>query len=372
MLKALLIPLAVFGTVLLVGVGVAPHHGATSGEGAAAGLRSAAAILGTPDPIAASPRAPIKEATPRNLAALPPRLSDLALFRLDDSLAAASDVIGYDVLYPLWSDGAEKHRHIYLPPGARIDVDPEGQFDFPDGTIATKTFMTPTIMTGRRHRFVETRAILKKKGRWEFATYIWNDAGTDAQKTAGKDVVLDLTLPGAKSQYVVPGRITCMQCHAGGKDVLLGFAPFQLDDAMLERLERENRLPMRAAEIPNARFAADNELERAALGYMGGNCAHCHNPNASAYSGDELDLRPFMAKEETIHVGANRLIHPLASELVVPGRPDASVLARLVTNTFKLARDSDREIRMPPIGNAIVDTNAVSLIRDWILSLSKP
>ena len=56
--------------------------------------------------------------------------------------------------YQLWSDGADKHRHIYLPPGGKIDVKSKDRWQFPVGTRLYKTFEKD----GKR---IETRVIVK-------------------------------------------------------------------------------------------------------------------------------------------------------------------------------------------------------------------
>jgi hypothetical protein len=67
--------------------------------------------------------------------------------------------------YPLWSDGADKQRWIYLPPGSAIDASDPDIWLFPEGTKIWKEFS----FGGRR---VETRLIESLgKGRLAFAAY---------------------------------------------------------------------------------------------------------------------------------------------------------------------------------------------------------
>lgn len=302
---------------------------------------------------------------------LPHSISELGIFSTDATFAAKPGVIPYTVNYPLWSDGTIKHRHIYLPPGKKIEVDPEGGFYFPDGTIATKTFLAPSMPAGKRHTVIETRVLAKHAGKWKFGAYVWNDEGTDAEISDGRDVEMSYKLDNCAKNYVVPGRMTCLACHAGVTDTIIGFAGYQLSPPVLDQIVAAGHLDRSALPLPNQFIAAESDLERRALGYLGGNCAHCHNPSSSAYRGDELDLRPFATKEETINVAPERLMHPDAKIIVEPGRPEESVLYRLFVNKFTLENDSDKETKMPPIGNCSIDATGALLVRDWILSLRR-
>jgi len=66
----------------------------------------------------------------------------------------ASGVRPYEPAYALWSDGAEKERFIYLPPGSKIDTQNPDRWRFQVGTRLYKTF----AVDGRR---IETRLIEK-------------------------------------------------------------------------------------------------------------------------------------------------------------------------------------------------------------------
>ena len=135
---------------------------------------------------------------------LPETLSQLGFFADLEALRPAEDVMPYEVNYPLWSDGSEKQRHIYLPPGSELEVLEDGNFIFPVGACTSKTFASSTDVAGRSHRKLETRVMLKTDAGWEFATYVWNEAGDDAYRSGGRDLELEHRLPGCESNYVVP------------------------------------------------------------------------------------------------------------------------------------------------------------------------
>src|SRR5438552_2107607 len=46
----------------------------------------------------------------------------------------AQDVLPYQPGVTFWSDGAEKQRYLYLPPGSKIDTASMDRWSFPVGT----------------------------------------------------------------------------------------------------------------------------------------------------------------------------------------------------------------------------------------------
>src|SRR5215207_8377485 len=105
--------------------------------------------------------------------AAPQRLRETGLFAADSTSEIAPGILAFSPQYPLWSDGAVKRRWIALPPGTSINASKADAWDFPRGTRLWKEFS----VGGR----VETRFIERlQNGSWRFATYIWNEAGTDA------------------------------------------------------------------------------------------------------------------------------------------------------------------------------------------------
>ena len=302
---------------------------------------------------------------------LPERLSEIGIVRIGDHLAPAAGGFDYTINYPLWSDGTDKERHAYLPKGSKIEVDDDGEWTFPDGAVFAKTFSAPGVGDDRSHARIETRVLYKHDGGWEMAAYEWTKDGGDALKTGGDDVATSLRLSGASADYKIPGSTVCLNCHGGAKDAVIGVTGFQLNAPLTEHLVAGGHLDRRALPLPHQQIDAENDYERRTLGYIGGNCAHCHNPLAPAYQGDELDLRPHRIKEETIGVAPERLYHPDAVILVDPGQPDASVLFRLFVHTFSSPSDSDRRKVMPPVGVNIVDSEGTALLRGWIQSLAK-
>ena len=83
--------------------------------------------------------------------------------------------------YPLWSDGADKRRWIYLPPGTTIDASNPESWNFPVGTKLWKEFS----WGGQR---VETRMLQRIRTGWSYATYVWNEAGERGRASGSRPV----------------------------------------------------------------------------------------------------------------------------------------------------------------------------------------
>src|SRR5580704_6410346 len=74
----------------------------------------------------------------------PAHLSDWhVVFRDGGRLALNERVVPYDLNTPLFSDYAHKLRTLWLPPGTAARYTASQSFDFPVGTIITKTFYYP-------------------------------------------------------------------------------------------------------------------------------------------------------------------------------------------------------------------------------------
>jgi hypothetical protein len=106
-------------------------------------------------------------------------------------------------------------------------------------------------------------------------------------------------------------------------------------------------------------------LEERARAYLDNNCAHCHQPGATAgYTG--FDLRLTTAGLETLGLckspnSAGR-VGTLVYDLV-PGKPEESILVARMEST------RPKEM-MPQIGRSVVHEEGLALVRDWVRSLS--
>ncbi|HEX7656669.1 MAG TPA: hypothetical protein VF404_06700, partial [Sphingomonas sp.] len=71
----------------------------------------------------------------------PRTLAEWGLFTVKDHrIAPHKGMVTYELATPLFSDYAQKWRTICMPPGTSATYEPDKTFDFPVGTIITKTF----------------------------------------------------------------------------------------------------------------------------------------------------------------------------------------------------------------------------------------
>lgn len=340
----------------------------------------AVASVGLPRPGAAKvgptvPSLAAAHALPAAPATPPATLRATGLYADGSTTNLAPGVRPFAPQYPLWTDGASKRRWIALPPGSAIDATRADAWQFPVGTQLWKEFSF-----GRR---VETRYMERTASGWLFATYVWNDAGTEA--TLAPTAGLASVEVAAGVRHRVPAQADCTICHGGAAPVL-GFSALQLStdrdpgaphaepapaDALdLAGLIAGGQLVHFDAAIGAApRIAARTPTERAALGYLHGNCGSCHRPGGAAdsvgmYLLQSLEPGATTTQPTTIDV-ASRFRPAGASDprRIVAGDPGHSVLLGRMASRDPVAQ-------MPPFGSQLVDTQAVALVSRWIAELA--
>lgn len=115
-------------------------------------------------------------------------LSETGLYSNVATLEIDSRNRTFSKQYPLWSDGATKRRWVRLPVGSQINVADLQKWELPVGTRFWKEFSS----NGRK---VETRFLWRTaKNTWVLASYVWNDAQTDAQLASEAGVANILNL----------------------------------------------------------------------------------------------------------------------------------------------------------------------------------
>ena len=110
--------------------------------------------------------------------AYPATLAEYGFFADTAAHKPATRVTPYRLNTPLWSDGAEKLRFVYLPPGAKAKASGEGLLDLPVGAALIKTFAFGA-------RKMETRVLLHRAEGWVALPYQWNAAQTEAKLVLG-------------------------------------------------------------------------------------------------------------------------------------------------------------------------------------------
>jgi hypothetical protein len=311
------------------------------------------------------------------LPAPPATLRATGLYVDGSTTATAPGVRPFSPQYPLWTDGATKQRWIFLPPGTQIDATRADAWQFPVGTRLWKEFSF-----GRR---VETRYMERTAGGWIYATYAWNDAGTEATLAPAAGAASVELAGGAR--HAIPSQRDCTLCH-GTSAPVLGFAALQLSTDRDPHAPHAEPAPAGALDLAGLvaagqlrgfepsigtapRVDARTPTERAALGYLHGNCASCHRPGGAADSvGMYLvqSLEPGAAgtmQATTIDV-ASRFVPAGAAgadtRRVAPGDPARSTVAHRMGSRSPVAQ-------MPPVGTALVDREALDLVARWITEL---
>ncbi len=331
----------------------------------------------------------------------PPALSDWGVLRVkSEALLLNENVIPYALATPLFSDYALKLRTISLPEGEAAAYHDTEVFDFPVGTIITKTFYYPRgardgavrqgepapmvdgIMALDGYRLIETRVLAHRADGWVALPYVWNEEQTDATLKRTGDIK-PLTLVRAVGReedfaYLVPNQNQCAGCHATN-NTTRALSPIgpkarhlnrpspvaagvnQLDawkDAGLVAASFET-----AAAPRNALWTDETEsLDARARAYLDANCTHCHSSVGPADTSG-LNFEPHVALGPALGLCKNPIAAGGGSGGrpfdIVPGAPDQSItLFRMET--------TDPGAMMPELGRAVTHEEGVDLIAEWI------
>jgi uncharacterized repeat protein (TIGR03806 family) len=338
---------------------------------------------------------------------MPATLSDWHLLISDGrTLSLNARVLPYDLNTPLFSDYAHKLRTVWMPPGVSAKYDAEAAFEFPVGTVITKTFYFPRVeavsdaqrvartdpaqssLTGetldlRRVRLVETRLLIRREAGWIALPYVWSDDQRDATlQRVGALIPLTLADAAGNTEelaYQVPDQNQCASCH-NTDNLARRLQPIGLKARHLNRdfdyaSGRVNQLEKlaaagyltnapAAASAPRAADARDThaDLGARARAYLDINCGHCHSAKGPANtSGLFLDV----AHEPGIHFGFCK--QPVAAGKgtgnrlydIKPGDAAGSVLLYRMDST-------DPAVMMPELGRSVAHREGVALIGEWV------
>jgi len=295
-------------------------------------------------------------------AGFPAALADYRFFADGPGQRPAAGVTAYRIQTPLWSDGSEKLRFVYLPAGSKARAQGEGLLDLPVGSALIKTFK----MQGR---LIETRVLLHRAEGWVALPYQWNREQTEA-RLALAGARLDLITPqGQQISYAIPNKNQCKECHQQ-KDAVTPIGPKarNLSAAWLADFHKAGKLdavPEVSARVPLWEDRAQQGAAPVARGWLDSNCAHCHNPAGSA-SNSGLDLR----WEQTNPVALGIYKRPVAAGRgsgglefdVLPGHPDKSIMVYRMGSL-------EGGVSMPEVGRSSIDTDGMAAVRKWIAEL---
>jgi len=338
----------------------------------------------------------------------PQRLSEWhVVFRDGGRLALNGRVVPYDLNSPLFSDYAHKLRTVWMPPGASAKYESVQSFDFPVGTVISKTFYYPRAVGGdaavlrtydqsrdfagqgldlKNVRLIETRLLVRREHGWEALPYVWNAEQTDAELArTGDEVPLELVASDQAREpftYVVPNENQCAGCHVADLKAK-SIAPIGLKARHLNRdygypSGTENQLELLQkigyltglpplTEVPrNANWRDPAQpLDARARAYLDVNCSHCHSPTGPA---DTTGLSFEAVTAADRHLGVCK--PPVAAGRgtgdhifdIVPGHPEDSILP------FRMG-SREPGVMMPEQGRSTVHLEGLALIRDWIAAM---
>ncbi|HEU4537954.1 MAG TPA: hypothetical protein VFS00_27730, partial [Polyangiaceae bacterium] len=268
------------------------------------------------------------------------RLSEAGFFADVNSTLPSAELVTFEPRFPFWSDGADKKRWLWLPPGTKVDASDVEHWRFPIGTRVYKEF----ALDGKR---LETR-LIERTGEGPFdywmGSFVWLEDQSDA--VFAKDGAVDVLGTG----HDVPEAKVCFSCHVGEPGRLLGFSAMQLEGSPVKALGLIEPPPPAAPGPPG------DAVARAAFGYLHANCGFCHYDGGIAWSKTNMILR--LGVGETTTVEATEIY---GSTVGVPvqffqegglqlrvdgGAPETSAL------TFRMSyRGDDRQ--MPPIASEL-------------------
>ena len=309
----------------------------------------------------------------------PTRLSEWRLFLA--ALKPNKGVVPYDLNTPLFSDYANKYRTIWMPAGTSATYKNDDVFDFPIGTVITKTFAFPTA--NGKEKYIETRLLVRTQNGWKALPYVWNAEQTDATiELAASPVPISFTDAKGKTHefsYGIPNANECAHCHEQNKTLLpIGLKARNLNRDYNYAEGKENQLayltkagylqgapaPEQAPRVPVWNDPTSGSLEARARAYLDNNCAHCHRDGGVAsytafllaYNETNPRRLGFCKLPNSAGFTGNRPFD------IVPGSPQESILL------YRMESLRAKEM-MPEIGRSVLHEEGIALVREWLTSL---
>ena len=297
-------------------------------------------------------------------------LSETGCVDSTDPTQPASGLIPYDLISPLWSDGASKQRFIALPNSAHINVETNGDLVFPVGTVLMKSFFL-------NDRIVETRLLMHHVSGWQGYSYEWQ-YDIDGTPIDAQLLTTSLTKSIEGQNWYYPSQGECLDCHTNSSNIALG--------PELQQLNREFTYPttgrtanqvqtLEAIGLFNTALTDDQKNLRLyaldddsasyhlrAKSYLHSNCSHCHQPDEVNTATIDLRFETPLADMNVCGITPLRGDLGLTNPLIIDpdgtlANPNSVLIARMETN--------DTGLRMPPLASEIPHTQAIDVIKQW-------
>ncbi len=304
------------------------------------------------------------------------RLSEMGIFEQPlNQLQPRAGIVPYDVNVSLYSDGAEKHRFIFVPPGTTIHAT-DDRWQPPLGTYLIKNFYYPNDARDESQgiHLIETRFLIQQDAGLEVSTYLWNDAQTDAVASGGNVDVpvryIDANGVLHDDYFHVPGTSLCQSCH---DDRMLGLRTRQIDhpgtypDGTSDQISHLVAAGVLDAAPPDGGIVLSDPfgaapLDARARSYLDANCAHCH-----ASVGEASGTGVFWDYEDTGpgQLPTCRLTNAVDGNdhVLVPGHPEQSeFISRMLS--------PDAFVRMPQGPTHDPDGAAIAVLSQWVQAMT--
>ncbi len=319
---------------------------------------------------------------------MPLTLSETGVFSNPVTLATAPGFLAYEVISPLWSDGARKRRWFAIPSGTKIGYRPLGDWTFPQGSVFVKHFELPIDERDpARVQRLETRVLVRDdQGHVYGGSYQWRADNSEADlviEAVTQDVTITTTDGGTRVQpWFYPGRQDCLACHNRGTSGVLGLNTQQSHRAHFfpqtgqtdGQLRAWNRVGYFAPAISESALPSLKKLtapgnssapvEKRARSYLDANCAHCHRPGGVRSFWDARIETP-LAEARIVNGAVQTNFGTIGARVIVPGNLSRSLLHTRLGS-------ARQNYAMPPLAKNVVDQDAMSLIEQWIASVSAP
>ena len=337
----------------------------------------------------------------------PSKLSDWGVLDVRDSrVHVDADTVVYTLASPLFSDHALKFRTINVPEGRTVAVTDSGRFDYPVGTVITKTFFyktaeadsndgqprflavsdipTPTPNDLREIeldsvQLIETRLLVRREAGWQALPYRWQADQADAELLlAGELLLAEMEFEDQSEEsfaYLVPNQNQCAGCHVldqstkaiepigpHQKHLQQVAGPNQLDEWSNRELVDTEHLRTDLVWTQIDYRDESHTLNDRARSYLDINCGHCHSATGPAdtsglyLNGETLDRVRLGWCKAPIAAGQGTGGHQYG---IVPGHPERSIL-------YYRMQSRDPGAMMPELGRNLLDEAGSAIVAKWI------
>jgi hypothetical protein len=306
---------------------------------------------------------------------LPEDVFCTGLYRDRDASKYRAEALPYTPGVTFWSDGAEKQRYLFLPPGSTIDIADLDAWTFPVGTKAWKEFRF-------EGKLVETRLFWKVGAKnWSAGTYVWDAAQQSAKLNTARTPTL------LANGYEIPTAKDCGKCHHGASDYLLGVEAVELAlptarGVTLAGLAAAGALSRPLTDTSISLPEDDTGKAANALGYLHANCGlPCHS---SRGLGHETELIMRLSAGEFWTEKGLQIPDVTATDTyqaTVAREPTTASVAQKYPGAFRITPGAHEkslvwqlahirgQYQMPPLVSHAVDEQGTQKLAEWIDAL---